>query len=77
MELNIKYYGKLTEIVGSAQQTMDVDCKSINELIEILIARYPKLAGISLKIAQNNSICSLDETITNHNIDVFPPFSGG
>ena len=77
MELNITYYGKLSEIVGSAQQTMEVECKTIKELVEVLISQYPQLAGISLKIAQNNSICSLDELITHRNIDIFPPFSGG
>ncbi len=77
MKVKLRYYGKLVERIGKSDEILLVDDITVRELLSILEKKYPQLKQLSIKIAQNNRITNIDETITSSKIDVFPPFSGG
>tara|TARA_Y100000992_G_C21122907_1_gene422775 strand:- start:286 stop:519 length:234 start_codon:yes stop_codon:yes gene_type:complete len=77
MEIKIRYFGQLTEIVGKNEENLSTDSKTFADLKEYLIKIYPDLKNYTFQIAQNNEIIGEKEIINNSQIDIFPPFSGG
>ena len=77
MEIKIRYFGQLTEIVGKNEENLSTDSKTFADLKEYLIKIYTDLKNYTFQIAQNNEIIGEKEIINNSQIDIFPPFSGG
>jgi len=77
MEITLKYYGKLVELIGKAEEVLSIENITVKELILWLENEYPELNQLTIKIAQNNRIGLIEDPIISTNIDVFPPFSGG
>ena len=77
MQLEIKYYGMLAEVSACDEEMIDFDGRSISDLLELLILKYPGLASKDIKVAQNNEIMDRDRKVTSCEIALLPPFSGG
>ena len=77
MDIEILFFGPLTDIVGLNTITMANPC-SIDALKVQLFKQYPKLADAKFIIAINNKMVMDNEAIPdNAVIALMPPFSGG
>jgi molybdopterin synthase sulfur carrier subunit len=77
MQLKIKYFGLLAEITDCNEETFEFSKSSVSELLGELFIKYPLLKQKDFKIAQNHEIVSNNSIITNPEIALLPPFSGG
>ena len=77
MNLNLKYFGSLPEITHCNEETLEFKMSSVSELLEILFEKYPELKAKDFQLAQNHEIVSKDTIISENEIALLPPFSGG
>jgi len=77
MKLNIKYFGLLAEITGHTEEELEFSKTSVSELTEMLFEKYPTLKEKDFQVAQNHEITSSEMSITENEIALLPPFSGG
>jgi molybdopterin converting factor small subunit len=80
MKLNIRYFGKLTDITKCTDEVItELSAKSLTNVIENLYSKYPGLKNTTHTIFVNNKKASLDNSILaeNDEIVLMPPFSGG
>ncbi len=73
----LTYYGKLAELTGKPKEEITTDAHTVGALKDRLIDLYPALKKVSFKLAQGQAIADDKDLLTDTNIDVFPPFSGG
>lgn len=77
MKLTIKYFGLLAEITQCNEEQIEFSGMRINELLETVYLKHPKLKEKDFQVAQNNEIASKDTTVTQTEIALLPPFAGG
>ena len=77
MKLNIKYFGLLTEVTNCTEEIIDFNESTIQELLHELFTKYPDLQNMDFQVAQNNEIVFKEAIISNSEIALLPPFSGG
>ena len=77
MNLNIKYFGSLAEITHRNEETLEFTLTSVSELLNVLFEKYPELKTKDFQLAQNHEIISKDTIISDNEIALLPPFSGG
>ena len=77
MQLEIKYFGMLTEVTNCNNENFEFFGESVAELLNILFAKYPQLSSKDFKVAVAQQIVSENDKITRPEIALLPPFSGG
>jgi molybdopterin synthase sulfur carrier subunit len=77
MNLNIKYFGSLAEITERNEENIMFSRSSVSDLLDLLFIKYPKLKDKDFQVAHNNEIVSNETLITEIEIALLPPFSGG
>ena len=77
MQITFHFFGQLAELTGGSSAQLDVEMTSVGNIRKKLIEHYPELNTMSFQLAADNAILREDESITTHEVDVFPPFSGG
>ena len=80
MKINIRYFGQFRDITGKTDEELDVkDGVTVEELREIVRAKYPKIAAKrEVLVALNNTFTALDIVIKQEDkVAFFPPVSGG
>jgi len=77
MQLTIKYFGLIAEVTKCNEEQLEFSGTYINELLETVYLKYPKLKEKDFQVAQNNEIISKDIIITQTEIALLPPFAGG
>ena len=77
MNLKIKYFGLLAEVTKCNEETVEISESTISEVLQILFNKYPSLKEKDFQVVQNNEIVSREIHITNNEIALLPPFSGG
>ena len=77
MKLTIKYFGLLTEVTNCNEEAIEFSGTKINELLDTIYLKYPKLKEKDFQIAQNNTITNDETEISSAEIALLPPFAGG
>lgn len=77
MNLNIKYFGVLAEITNRPEEVLEFSKTTVAELLEVLFEKYPELRQKDFQVAQNSTIVTRDSKLTNSEVALLPPFSGG
>ncbi|HMC01964.1 MAG TPA: MoaD/ThiS family protein [Flavobacteriaceae bacterium] len=77
MILNIKYFGLLAEITKCNEENVEFSNSSVSELLSLLFNKYPDLRDKDFQVAQNNEIVSKGTIVSETEIALLPPFSGG
>ena len=77
MQLTIKYFGLLAEVTRRSEEQLEFSGRIINELLETIYLKYPKLKEKDFQVAQNNEIVSKNIIIKHTEIALLPPFAGG
>ena len=77
MILTIKYFGMLTEVTACQEEKLELSEMELASLMKVLYKKYPTLKGKNFRVAQKNAFVANDAKLTNHEIALLPPFSGG
>jgi molybdopterin synthase sulfur carrier subunit len=77
MKLNIKYFGSLAEITHCSEETLLFSKETVAELLTELFQKYPELKDKDFQVAHQYEIVHRDARITDPEIALLPPFSGG
>jgi len=77
MQLNIKYYGLLSEATNCNEEVIEFSKSSVSELLDLLSEKHPNLKGKDFQVAQNQEIVSKDSIVNESEIALLPPFAGG
>jgi molybdopterin synthase sulfur carrier subunit len=77
MRLNIKYFGLLAEVTGHHEEVLDFSGTTILELLDHLHEKYPRLTNKDFQVAQNHEIVTRETLLSETEIALLPPFSGG
>lgn len=77
MQVNIKLFGQLTDIVGTDSVTME-NIQDMETLEKILHTIYPALLHSTFTMAVDKKIVSSNTILTDQcTVALLPPFSGG
>lgn len=77
MDIEIKMFGQLAEIVGSNELQLQ-RVSDISLLRKELISRFPKLENYPFVIAVNKKIANKNQKINmGDSVALLPPFAGG
>ncbi|MBT8258412.1 MAG: MoaD/ThiS family protein [Bacteroidia bacterium] len=77
MQVNIKYFGMLTEVTHKQEEWIRFEDNTIGQLIDQLYISYPKLKDMDFKVAVNHEITDLNSELNSGEVALLPPFSGG
>lgn len=77
MKLQIKYFGVIAEITQCHEEALEFSKSSIDDLLNILFDKYPAVKIKDFQVAMNNEIVSKNSIISESEIALLPPFSGG
>ena len=77
--IKILYFGRLAEITNKNEEMLEVASdQTVKELLLSIAQNYKGLEKHSFKIAVNQKIVKLEESLANATeIALLPPFSGG
>lgn len=77
MQIQIKFFGQLTEITHTHQMMLN-DVTDSDELIRKLTEQFPALAAAKYVIAVDQQLIRINTELTsNCTVALLPPFSGG
>lgn len=78
MNITIKYFGLIAEITGCHDETLEISDLTLYELLENFVyKKYPNLKYEIFNVAYNKEIITGNILITETEIALLPPFSGG
>lgn len=77
MDVNIEYFGMLSEITRCSEETISLSENRVSDLLALLFRKYPALEQVDFQLAQNGEIRSEETFISHRNLALLPPFSGG
>lgn len=77
MNIQLNYFGMLTEVTGCTSEEVETRSTKIDDLISELLYKYPDLKNTQFQIAQNQEIVTKEELLSGAQIALLPPFSGG
>jgi len=77
MKITIQAFGKIEEIIGDSDCTLD-SVDTVQSLYNELAIQFPALANMMYAVAINNKIANPSSEIKEgDSIALLPPFSGG
>ena len=77
MNIQIKYFGVLTDVTGCNAETLNVEGNKISDVLDTLFDKYLELRTRDFQIAQGETTVSKEAVINGLEIALLPPFSGG
>jgi len=77
MKLTIKYFGVLAEVTHCNEEIISFSKETVGELIPMLFEKHPELKTKDFQVAHAMEIVKEDTKITQSEIALLPPFSGG
>ncbi|MFK8044481.1 MAG: MoaD/ThiS family protein [Crocinitomicaceae bacterium] len=76
--MEIKYFGKIAEVIGHMSEQIVLDNLTVSELKKELFEKYVFLKTETIQVAVNLNIVEDDFVINqNDEVAILPPFSGG
>ncbi len=80
MKINIRYFGKLTDITGTEREEIEIHNQpTVADIEQRLFVKYIQLQKENYALFKNNSILKEKTSVLNEQdeISLMPPFSGG
>ncbi|GAA4951525.1 hypothetical protein GCM10023314_26200 [Algibacter agarivorans] len=77
MHINIKYFGQISEVTQTDEESLEFSGSLVSELLETLNEKYDKLKNKDFQVAQNQELVSTETKLTGGDIALLPPFAGG
>ncbi|WP_442845548.1 MoaD/ThiS family protein [Leeuwenhoekiella sp. H156] len=79
MEVTLKYFGQLVDVMGSHEEIRSIKAQNTQELLEHLQAQYA-ISHIPFQLAINQKLVDAEENVNLNEGDVvalLPPYAGG
>ncbi|MDX5325513.1 MAG: MoaD/ThiS family protein [Bacteroidota bacterium] len=77
MQIELKYFGPLTEITRCDSESIDLEGSTVEHLLEHLEEKYPGLLERKFRVAQKQEFVGNEAPLSGDEIALLPPFSGG
>ena len=77
MRLTIKYFGLLAEITDCSEEDIEFSGMLIDNLLDEIYSKYPKLKETDFQVAQGQIIINKETEVSGKEIALLPPFAGG
>jgi len=79
MKIKVRYFGRLTDLSGTQEETIHLDeGADIEHLLQQIESKHPALNKEIKSMALNGQITWENEKLHDGDeIDLFPPFAGG
>ena len=80
MQIHLKFYGEIADIMKTSEQTISINSKkyTITQLKNKLFSSSEKLQSMEVKIAINNNLSEQTSELENNDeVSFLPPFAGG
>ena len=77
MRLTIKYFGLLAEITDCSEEEIEFSGMLIDNLLDEIYSKYPKLKETDFQVAQDQIIIKNETEVSGKEIALLPPFAGG
>jgi len=77
MQINIKYFGQIAEVIQVQEEQIECSGSHISELLAVLYLKYEALKTKDFQVAQNQELVSEHTELTGETIALLPPFAGG
>jgi len=77
MQINIKYFGQIAEVIKVQEEQIECSGSHISELLAVLYLKYEALKTKDFQVAQNQELVSEHTELTGETIALLPPFAGG
>jgi len=78
MEMNLKYFGILSEITGKPDEWLESPAETVGDLLEELNAKYPAMKLVPCQVSVNQKLAERVSVLREGDeIAILPPFSGG
>ncbi len=75
--IKLVYFGSVTDITGISSENVEAPA-TLDDLNEMLIARFPKLSAIRYRFSVNRQLITGDRQLINGDeVALLPPFAGG
>ena len=78
MNMNLKYFGVLSEITGKPDEWVETTVETVGDLLEELNERYPAMKLVQCQVSVNQKLAEKVSVLhQGDEIAILPPFSGG
>lgn len=76
--IKVNYFARLRELTGKAEETIEQQSMTVNELLDWAEATYPGFGKDTVHVAVNEEYALKEDVIQSGDICAFiPPVSGG
>ncbi len=75
----VKYFGMIAEMADCLEESFpSSEATKVNDLVDLVTEKYPRMANLSFKVALNNQLATADDRLGERDeIALLPPFAGG
>ena len=78
MDMNLKYFGILSEITGKPDEWLESRSETVGDLLEELNEKYPGMKLVQCQVSVNQQLAERVLVLRKGDeIAILPPFSGG
>ena len=77
MKLKIKYFGRLSEVTNCLEEQIEFPEMKVEGVLDLLFQKYPDLKNNEFQVALNNQIVNRNLVVSEGELALLPPFSGG
>lgn len=77
MRITVKYFGQITDITQREEETLEFSGSLVSDLLDALYSTYKDLNTKDFQVALDQEIVTLKTKITEGEVALLPPFSGG
>ncbi|WP_298474818.1 MoaD/ThiS family protein [uncultured Maribacter sp.] len=77
MNITVKYFGVLAELTQCMEETIVFTKSTVIELLEVVYQKHPTLNDKNFKVALNNELVDMETIVSEVEVALLPPFSGG
>lgn len=74
----VKYFGIASEITNRKEELLPLENKTMDDLKQNILTKYPDLSKIDFKFALNKSLVSTNPSLNKGDVvALLPPYAGG
>lgn len=78
--ITVLYFAAVRDLVGESEEQLTLEVRSVRELAEHLVDRYPALAGRlgAVRFAKNEAFATMEDALADGDVvALIPPVAGG
>ena len=79
MNLRMKYFGQIAEIVGKEEEIIKANSSTLKELLALIGTSYPEVdSNLFATFINSKKVTDINHSLSDHDeVCLMPPFAGG